>query len=201
MAKANGSPALLLPPIADPRLVKAYSHPTRVQILSILAATEASQRMLATEIDEPPNNVGYHIKVLKRLGCIEVVKTESVRGGRVQEIFYRATRQPLLHLDAWQKLSDPEKHDWVETVLRLATKNIADSMGKGLFLEPDDGHMSRTPLTVDLQAWAEVTGILDRAAEDIFEVHARAADRLAEGASEGFHVKVVILQFQHQDPF
>lgn len=201
LTKANGPPALGLPPITDPRLVKAYSHPTRVKILSRLAVTPSTPRSLSNEIEEPINNVAYHFKVLKRLGCIELVKATAVRGGRVQEHLYRATRQPLMHLEAWEMLSEQEKHLWAETVMRLITKNIEESMRQGIFLDPDDGHMSRTPVTVDRQGWTEAIDVLDRAADEVFEIQSRVADRLEDGDESSFHAKIVMLQFRHQDPF
>lgn len=201
MAKVNGPPALQLPPLTDARLVKAYAHPTRVKILSILAATSSSPRKLAEDIDEPINNVTYHVKVLKRLGCIERVASTDVHGGRVKQTFYRATRQPLMHLDAWEKLSDLEKHVWAEATMRIVTQNVEDSMRGGIFLDPDDGHLSRTPVTIDQEAWTEATAVLDRAAEEIFEIQARASERLDDSDESGFHAKIVILQFRHQDSF
>lgn len=197
----NGPPAVQLPPLTDARLVKAYAHPTRVKILSVLAVTSSTPMRLAEDIGEPPDNVHYHIKVLRGLDCIERVASTDVHGGRVKQHFYRATRQPLMHLDAWDKLSDREKHTWVGATMRIVTQNVEDSMRGGIFLDPDDGHLSRIPVTIDQEAWAEATAVLDRAAEEIFEIQARASERLKENEEPGFHAKVVILQFRHQDPF
>ena len=39
------------------------------------------------------------------------------------------------------------------------------TMVHGTFLEPDDGHLSRTPIAVDRAGWEETAEILDQALE------------------------------------
>lgn len=196
MTKANGPPAVGLPPITDARLAKAYAHPTRARILSVLAVMSTTPTGLADELGEPVNNLGYHINVLKKLGCIEVAKTEPAGGGRVVRTYYRATRQPLMHLDAWEQLTPEQKYSWAETAMRMITSDISGSMREGMFLDPDDGHLSRTPMEVDAEGWTETIELLDETCEALFEIQSRASQRLEAGRERPMHQKVAMIQFR-----
>ena len=63
------------------RLAKAFSHRLRVQILQRLdEAGEASPKELAQALGEPVGNVSYHVRILRELDCVELVRTEPRRG-------------------------------------------------------------------------------------------------------------------------
>ena len=77
----------------DERLAKAFSHRLRVQILQRLdEAGEASPKELAQALGEPVGNVSYHVRILRELDCVELVRTEPRRGALAH--FYRATARP-----------------------------------------------------------------------------------------------------------
>ena len=71
-------------------VAKAFAHPLRVQILIILNERVASPNLLAQELDQSLNLVAYHVRVLEKYDCIELVDTKQRRGAT--EHFYRATR-------------------------------------------------------------------------------------------------------------
>src|SRR3954465_10750603 len=73
-------------------VAKAFAHPLRVQILIILNEKVASPNMLAQQLDQSLNLVAYHVRVLEKYDCIELVDTKQRRGAT--EHFYRATRRP-----------------------------------------------------------------------------------------------------------
>ena len=64
----------------DPRLVKALSNEVRVQALSRLTQGRRSPKQIAAELDLDLRSVAYHVRVLKKLGCIELVETLPRRG-------------------------------------------------------------------------------------------------------------------------
>lgn len=72
----------------DPRLVRALSHPVRIQILEILSAGVASPKMLAGELETRLSQVSYHTRALEHCGCVELVETAQRHG--VTEHFYKA---------------------------------------------------------------------------------------------------------------
>jgi hypothetical protein len=54
-------------------------------------------------LDVGLEHVGYHVRVLRELGCIELVRTARRRGAI--EHFYRAVERPYLTDREWKPLS------------------------------------------------------------------------------------------------
>jgi DNA-binding transcriptional ArsR family regulator len=185
------------PDFISPQLAAAMSHPTRVQTMSVLLERTASPREIAKEIGERLNNVTYHLNQLLKLGCVELVRTDRVRGGRVVEHFYRATQRLYFDEDAWQALSAKERLGIVGVSLRMLSQDITAAMAAGtLFEGGGDAHLCRTPMVVDRDGWNEISDLLERATEELFEIEARVADRTAEGTPADIHTRVQMLQFR-----
>ncbi|HEX5608822.1 MAG TPA: helix-turn-helix domain-containing protein [Solirubrobacterales bacterium] len=172
------------------------SHPTRLHAMRVIGERVATPAEIAAEIGEPVNNVAYHVKVLTELGCIELVKVEEARGGRVKEHFYRATQQPYFDDEAWAELGESEKLDVVSAIMQQISVDIADAMSNGTFLDPEDGHLSRTPILVDMDGWDEVNEILAEALEKLLAVKENVVARNTNGQQETFPVKVHMIHFR-----
>lgn len=169
-------------------------------MMAILDVRTASPRELAEELEIRLNNLSYHIEVLKELDCIELVEQRPRQGSRVIEHFYRATRMPYLDQDAWDQLDEGAKWGVVVPIMRLSSGDISESMAAGVFLDPDDNHLSRTPLTVDLEGWEEVKGLLGDTLEGLLQVRLKVAERAREGGkNETMQIKVHIFQFRSPD--
>jgi DNA-binding transcriptional ArsR family regulator len=188
--------AIPRPDFVSPQLAAAMSHPTRVRAMSILTERVASPRQLAEEIDEPLNNVTYHVNQLRELGCIELVRTEPTRGGRVLEHFYRTTRRSYFDEEAWDALSEKERLGVVGAIIKMISRDIAAAMSAGTFCADGDMHISRSPMQVDDEGWREIAGLLERTTNGLFEIEGRVAERATAGAPTPIHAKVEILQFR-----
>jgi DNA-binding transcriptional ArsR family regulator len=188
------------PDFISPQLAAAMSHPTRVHAMSILLDHAASPREVAEEIGERLNNVTYHLHQLRKLGCIELVRTERVRGGRVLERFYRATQRLYFDEDAWQALNEKERLDLVGVSLRIISQDITSAMASGTFFADDSAHLCRMPMVVDADGWDEISELLERSTEELFEIEGRIAERTGAGAEADIHTKVHILQFRSPKP-
>jgi hypothetical protein len=164
--------------------------------MGILRERAASPRQLANEIGERLNNVTYHINQLLKLGCIELVRTERVRGGRVLEHFYRARRRVYFDEAAWQALTEKERLDLVSVSLRMISQDVTSAMAAGTIFGDDNSHLSRSSMVVDAEGWQEVTGVLQRATASLFEIEARVAERIADGAPADIHSRVGLMQFR-----
>jgi DNA-binding transcriptional ArsR family regulator len=64
----------------DPRLAKALSNEVRADALELLAGGEKSPKLIAAQLELDLRSVAYHVRVLKKLGCIELVGTLPRRG-------------------------------------------------------------------------------------------------------------------------
>jgi DNA-binding transcriptional ArsR family regulator len=184
------------PDFLSPQLAAAMSHPTRVHTMGVLRERVASPRQVAEEIGERLNNVTYHINQLLKLGCIELVRTERVRGGRVVEHFYRATRRLYFDEEAWQALTEKERLDLVAVSLRLISGDVTGAMAAGTIFGDDNSHLCRNALVVDEEGWREVTAVIERATAELFEIEEAVAERTAEGGDADIHTRVELMQFR-----
>ncbi|MGH7486054.1 MAG: helix-turn-helix domain-containing protein [bacterium] len=187
------------PTLVNPRLASAMSHPTRLRTLRVLTEREATPREIAAEIGEPLNNVAYHIKVLKRLGCIELVRINQTRGGRVAEHVYKGTQRPYWDPSDLEQLDDAEKLNVIAGVMQHVSEDIATAMAQGTFYEHDDNHLSRTPMVVDEEGWNEVVELLSDSLDRLLIIQERVNERGAS-ADETKFAKVAILHFESPAP-
>lgn len=64
----------------DQRLAKALSSSLRARALALIAEGVASPRAIAEKLDLDVRTVAYHVRVLRELGCVELVETKQRRG-------------------------------------------------------------------------------------------------------------------------
>ncbi len=72
----------------DPRLAKALSNDVRARALNLIAEDPKSPKAIAATLGLDVRSVAYHVRVLKKLGCIELAETRPRRGAI--EHVYRA---------------------------------------------------------------------------------------------------------------
>ncbi len=185
----------------SPQLAAALAHPTRVGVMSTLVEGPASPRQLAEALDEPLNNVTYHVKQLRDLGCIELDHTERRAGGRVIERFYRASQRAYFDDDAWEVLSPGERLGLTWSILRLISKDLATAMTQGTFFDKYNANITRSPMKVDPEGWDEITALVGRATQELFEIEERVTERREEsGAEPTIHAKMQMLHFRSPAP-
>lgn len=61
-------------------LVRALSHPLRMEILEKLRNRVASPAELSREMNQQVGVISYHAQTLLRCGCVELVRSEPRRG-------------------------------------------------------------------------------------------------------------------------
>jgi DNA-binding transcriptional ArsR family regulator len=188
------------PKLVNSRLVYAMSHPTRVHALSVLTDRVASPKELAAELDLGLNRVGYHMDILKGLGMIELVRTESAANGRSVEHFYRAVERAWFDRDAWKELGGPSKQPGVTgAIMALINEEIAKAITAGTF-DGAENHISRTPLLLDPESYGELIALLTTTLEEgLFSIRERAANRITP-ETETISTVVNIIQFDLPKP-
>jgi DNA-binding transcriptional ArsR family regulator len=186
-----------LPRLIVPELTKALKHPTRSHLLATLTERIASPKEMARELDRTIRHITYHLDVLEKLDCVELVKSEPSMGGRVVEHFYRATKRPWLDRQSWAQLDEREQRGVTSTLMELVTDDLADAMSAGTFNDPPDNHLSRTPMTVDAEGWEEVVTELNSTLERLIDIQGRVNGR---NSAESMPIKVEILQFRSPSP-
>lgn len=179
-------------------VAKAFAHPLRVQILIILNEKVASPNMLAQQLDQSLNLVAYHVRVLEKYDCIELVDTKQRRGAT--EHFYRATRRQFLTDSEWSRLPKSLRPGLSGAMLKSAFDDVEEALDTGTLDELEDRHLSRTPMVVDKKGWKDSAELLMDTLNRLLEIQAESTERLAAGDEESILAKVVLLHFKSPSP-
>jgi predicted transcriptional regulator len=70
----------------DQRLAIAHSNPIRSRALQLIGDGLASPKAISAALGLDVRTVAYHVRVLRKLGCIELVETQPRRGA-VEHIY------------------------------------------------------------------------------------------------------------------
>lgn len=176
----------------DQELVKALSHPIRVEILEALQGRVASPTELSQEIDESLGVISYHAKTLVKCGCLELVHTEPRRGA-VEHFFGLAPRSSIGHQD-WRRAPLAVRAGITAAALGTFIETAAKALEEGTIDRRDETVLTWMPLTVDEVGWREIAAIMEKSARLVAEAHERSSQRL-EGA-EGLSVVVGLAAFE-----
>lgn len=168
--------------ISDPSVIKALTHPLRVQILSALEQRVASPSELADELDAPLGNVSYHVRQLAGLGLIKLVKKTPRRGAI--EHHYKAVGRATMSDDAWATTPRVVKEAVVGAALSQLGSAVTSAAEQGGFAKPDV-HLTRTELAVDEKGWNDLGKELNNALGRIQKISDDSAKRLAKASGDG----------------
>jgi DNA-binding transcriptional ArsR family regulator len=178
----------------DRRLVKALSHPLRMQLLSLLVVKVASPVELATQLGEPIGNVSYHIRMLADLELIELVSTTPRRGAI--EHHYRAVERPFLTDEQWARIPQGTRKGVSASVIEHIVSDLRAAIVDDTLDARADRHLSRLPLVLDEEGWKDLMSVLSDTLDRAFEIQAASASRLVDSDEEGFAAQVAMAGFE-----
>jgi DNA-binding transcriptional ArsR family regulator len=150
--------------ITDPMVVKAYSHPLRIEILGLLDNRVASPRQLATELGTGLSTTSYHVRQLAALKLIRLVRRRQVRGAI--EHYYTANVRPTLSDSAWAQMPRVAQRAWLGNKIAQIGEEVVAAAETGGF-DRDDMHLTRTAIRISADQWTAIAKILTRALEEI----------------------------------
>jgi DNA-binding transcriptional ArsR family regulator len=181
------------PSLIDSRMIKALAHPTRVDILNILAEGPSSPSRIAKQLDNVSLNLtAHHIKVLRELDCVEL--EEEVRHGGRTEHVYRLSKLPMFTAEEWDEVDPRDGQPITLQVLRVVSEEVREAVLSGGF-QGGDRHLSRTPLAVDEQGRNEIAAILERTLMDVLKIGEESAERAEREGADVTKMRVVIMHF------
>ncbi len=172
--------------------------PIRVKALVLLLERTASPKEISNELKISLNTASNHIKELRKMGLIELVRTVPRRG--TVEHFYCAVMQPVWSEEHWEALSTKERQEYVIWLIQLANCDVAESLLGGTFNSRPDTHNSRTYLLLDEQGRRGLKEIQDDALEASLEIGEASAKRLAKSKADGLPVYAIMLCIDLPDP-
>jgi DNA-binding transcriptional ArsR family regulator len=189
------------PNLIDPRILKAQSHPIRAEILNILSEGPNSPSRMHRRMEIGSLQlVCHHVKILREVGLIELVRIKE-HGGRKEHI-YRATKRQYFSLEEWLAVDPKFRDPVIGTILRQISDDTGRAAAEGRFSEFPDSHLSRSPIELDAEGWTEVVEALEVALERILEAHARSKERAQVSGEALMVARVVMMQFPigREDP-
>lgn len=180
--------------ITDPRLAKALAHPLRLEILRHLGDRTASPSEIASEIGAPLTNVSYHVRKLRALGLIKLVRKTPKRG--VVEHYYSAKPRRQVSDEAWDGTPDIVKDALLAHSTERALSELVRSSQSGGF-KRKEAHWSMHQMKLDERGWKEVAEVLHKALEDVERLEEKAIARMkADSGSESVAATSMIFLFE-----
>jgi DNA-binding transcriptional ArsR family regulator len=168
--------------ITDPRLAKALAHPLRLEILRHLGDRTASPSEIAAEIGAPLTNVSYHVRKLRSLGLIKLVRKTPKRG--VIEHYYSAKPRPTVTDEAWAGTPSIVKEAIISPIIERAGATMLKAAGAGGF-ERHNAHLSDCLWKLDERGWDGAAKLLKHTHDELERLEREAIKRLEAGDGEG----------------
>ena len=159
----------------DATMMKALAHPVRARALTVLNERMASPSELAAEQNEAVGYVAYHVRVLREMELIELVKSRQVRGAT--EHFYRGTIKPYLSDDFWEQLPKDARSGVSVAGLEVLNQAVKQAFAAGTFDARVDRHLSNLSVNLDEQGWREAGDLLTQCLKGLIQISAEAESR------------------------
>jgi DNA-binding transcriptional ArsR family regulator len=179
--------------ITDPRLAKALAHPLRVEILRHLGDRTASPSEIAAEIGAPLTNVSYHVRKLRTLGLIKLVKKTPKRG--VIEHYYSAEPRRTVTDEAWAGTPDIVKEALITPHARRGAEEMMRSIATGGF-NRHNSHFTRQTNKLDERGWDESSKLLHKLYDDLAKVEQEAIVRMDATGAEPIQAGLLIALYE-----
>jgi len=161
------------------RLAKAMSHPHRAAALTIFSERAASTNEVANELDLDVRHLGYHVRKLRDLECIEEVGTKRNRGAI--ETFYRATVKPMVSDDEWPAVPRERRPGLIGQFFRAILNEGLRSVKAGVLGNDSKFWIGPDPHKVDEQGLDEILALHNELHERSLEVVSAYGERRARG--------------------
>jgi len=179
--------------IDDVRLAKAFSHPLRKRILTILAQRAASPRQLAGELKEPLRNVSYHVRTLRGLRLIRMVEVKARRGS-IEHYYEAVAGVHRLTVDSRAKPPTIAKQAVVSSALNEIGSDVAEAAEFGGF-EHEDAHLGRMNVLLDEQGFHELSSELHQLYARVQQIETDSTARLAASDHADERVSGLVTMF------
>ncbi|MEA2440714.1 MAG: hypothetical protein QOH76_2138 [Thermoleophilaceae bacterium] len=184
--------------ITDPRLAKALAHPLRLEILRRLGDRTASPSEIAEEIGAPLTNVSYHVRKLRALGLIKLVKKTPKRG--VIEHYYSAKPRRQMSDDVWAETPSIVKEALLGPAAKVGLEQMIKATKEGGF-DRAEAHYSNTFMKLDERGWKALAAVLEEYLERLSTIEKEAHERLASDKdAKPMYAGAVLTLFETQDP-
>ncbi len=159
------------------------AHPIRARALTILGDREASPVEIGRELGIGASHVAYHVRLLLKEGLIELTEETPRRGS--MEHRYRGIRPDEFSDEEYAALTAEQRNDHSRDIFCFATADASCAFSAGSFGDRPDHHISRMPMEVDEEGWAELRDLYNNMLHEAYRIKREAQDRLTEVGEKG----------------
>jgi DNA-binding transcriptional ArsR family regulator len=175
-------------------LFKALAHPLRGRIMVLLDESQASPKELADRLGESLENVAYHVRGLAKVGLIELIDTDTRRGGK--QHFYKASARPIMDTSSWELLPQLLREVNSVWVAQIILGDLIEALGAGTFDARPGRTMLRMHIVVDDEGYDELEPAARRYLEELQAIEARSGERRSKSGERGVNVATAALAFE-----
>lgn len=150
--------------ITDPVVAKAFAHPLRIQILSLLENRVASPVQIAAELGAGLSHTSYHVRQLKSFGLVRLVKRRMQRGA--VEHYYTAVVRPTIPDTAWNRIPEFVRRALVGGKIAQVGNEVTTAANRGGF-DREGVVTSRTRLRLSPEGWRKINKEFEKTLERI----------------------------------
>ena len=179
------------------RLLRALGNPERQRILVILSERLATPKELQEDLTSPLEVVSRHCRVMRNEGLIELVETDSRRGGK--QHVYRGAVRPYLSTEMWEQLPQLVREMHSAVIIQDQVNKVAEAMAAGTFDSVVTNANVSAGFVVDDVGFAAIA----QAYEDLFDrlvnIQSDSAARLTANGEEGTRVQSWLLAYPSAD--
>jgi DNA-binding transcriptional ArsR family regulator len=168
--------------------LRAMSHPVRRAMLRhYVEVGPVAPVEVANELEIDLSKASYHSRILVELGCLELVRTEQVRGSTKH--YYRATERHLVDNRAWDELDQDEREGVLIDCMQPIVDDFTGAIRDGTVGEDNRFHITRTPIrALDQDGLDELLTAHMKLFEEASEIERRAAERMATSGEPSISV-------------
>jgi DNA-binding transcriptional ArsR family regulator len=148
---------LVYPTSDDPKVLKAFTHPLRVEIFDRLETRVASPSAIAIDLGQPVGTVAYHVRQLCEAGLLRLVDRRARRGAI--EHYYTGNLIPTISDEGWGGVPVLLKRAIIGGALHKAGLQLEAAAAHGK-LDRDGANLSCLSTRLDSRGWAEVASDL-----------------------------------------
>jgi len=142
---------------------------------------------------EPLGNVSYHMKVLYKCDCVELVETIPARGA--VEHIYRLKPRSAMGSGNWKEVPPALRTHYAGSSLAAFTSRAVEALDAGTAESREGTGVTWLPLRVDERGWKELRRVLGNVEKRFQAVADKSAERM-EGSGDGIPVIVAVAAFE-----